>query len=277
MISHYYQHLLNFHALFDFLTLRGRFPLSQREIALRYPGDKFKRYEKFDSNMEAENYCLEHNFEYLGARELRYPLIFYEPTDLQQMCIETQPLEIHAGCVYPSRNRSLERQNEYMNKFAPVVFDVDMEDLLQAGSVRNCDCEPRTVCNECWQLIMTPCMIDLHDFLASMGFESLLFVFSGRRGFHCYIMDHCVWSWTSDQRRGLVMRLPKALQVDERVTTDVTHMCKVPLVPHHATGLVACPIGNLYTFRPQQDAVHYSEVKQEQMDKWSKEIYQKMN
>lgn len=93
-----------------------------------------------------------------------------------------------------------------------LVFDIDMTDY---DEVRTC-CTDKKICKRCWGFIaaavkvldhalrgesLSPCPSLTAD---AFGFKHLLWVYSGRRGIHCWISDTLAVDLTDEQRRALV-------------------------------------------------------------------------
>ncbi len=214
-------------ALVQFLTRGGRVPLETRELAFQWEGGaRFSRYRSFAS-----------------ARELA-----------EALARET-PERIEVGAVYercePSRTgRVLGRE---------LVFDLDLPDY---DSLRTCPCKggPKSAyCDSCWGL-MARSARQLDSVLElDFGFERRLWVFSGQKGLHCWVLDDSAFVLDEAQREALCDRLARqpdrrstptqrsaadwiVPRIDRRVTTQLTHLIKLPFCVHASTKNVSVPL-----------------------------------
>lgn len=91
-----------------------------------------------------------------------------------------------------------------VGKFFPIerefVFDIDMTDY---DDVRKC-CSNAQVCKQCWGFISAAIKVLHTSLVEDFGFKHIMWVFSGRRGVHCWISDPVVRKFDSDQREKLV-------------------------------------------------------------------------
>lgn len=127
---------------------------------------------------------------------------FRDAGEMEAAIRDKCPHKIDIGAVYnvdPSRRTAYQGIGSE-SAFAPVerelVFDVDMSDY---DDVRTC-CSGASVCSKCWPL-MTAAIQVVHAALkADFGFSHILWVFSGRRGVHCWVCDRRARKLTNEQR-----------------------------------------------------------------------------
>lgn len=120
--------------------------------------------------------------------------------DLRGALLHKVPLKLDVGAIYNINPRIAKA---HPGDFTPVqhelVFDIDISDY---DDVRNC-CKETSICPKCWPFMRIGAKI-LHSILTKeFGFKHLLFVFSGRRGFHCWVCDRVARNLTAEARRAI--------------------------------------------------------------------------
>ena len=98
------------------------------------------------------------------------------------------PVKIDIGGIYNKEPRShAENRNDqdFICKEKELIFDIDLKDY---DDVRKC-CQKNDICSKCWKYIISGAKILERILNEDFGFEEIFFVFSGRRGIHCWVCD----------------------------------------------------------------------------------------
>lgn len=112
---------------------------------------------------------------------------FDDLSEMRKAINSRLPLKIDIGAVYNSKPKNSKRAS--IHTFTPeereLVFDIDMTDY---DDVRNC-CSGAAICEKCWPFMVIAAKI-LYGYLSEdFGYKNLLWVYSGRRGIHCWVAD----------------------------------------------------------------------------------------
>ncbi|XP_022820280.1 DNA primase small subunit [Spodoptera litura] len=130
-------------------------PLSNRELSFTLADDVYLRYLTICNQKELQ-------------------------TLLQKKC----PHKLDIGAVYNTKP-SIGRHDAVVLS-RELVFDIDLTDY---DEVRTC-CQEAKVCEKCWKFMIIACEIIDRTLREDFGFQSILWVFSGRRGIHCWVSDY---------------------------------------------------------------------------------------
>jgi len=200
LLQVYYNTLFPFEHLFSWLNYRTETVVDpekmghprywkKREICFTMEGDIFVRFQSFHTMKE---------FKTKLKKELPFkidigPVYNVEPRKKQTSCVKLQAEE------------------------KELVFDIDITDY---DDVRDC-CSGGACCSQCWPLMT--CAIKVLEYILTkiFGFKNKLWVFSGRRGVHCWVCDPRVLKYTKTVRTSIIKFIhsytgneQKAIKVD---------------------------------------------------------------
>mmetsp|Transcript_52105 Transcript_52105/g.124103 ORF Transcript_52105/g.124103 Transcript_52105/m.124103 type:complete len:445 (+) Transcript_52105:72-1406(+) len=111
---------------------------------------------------------------------------------------EQQPVRMEIGAVFthPPKNHKMVVKEAYQPVERELVFDIDMDDY---DDIRTC-CTGAKLCAKCWTFMKAAIKTLRRALEDDFGFRHLLFVFSGRRGVHCWVGDKAARLLSNDQR-----------------------------------------------------------------------------
>eukprot|EP00437_Effrenium_voratum_P040148 CAMPEP_0181470632 /NCGR_PEP_ID=MMETSP1110-20121109/38655_1 /TAXON_ID=174948 /ORGANISM="Symbiodinium sp., Strain CCMP421" /LENGTH=465 /DNA_ID=CAMNT_0023595617 /DNA_START=50 /DNA_END=1447 /DNA_ORIENTATION=- len=126
---------------------------------------------------------------------------FRDAEEYRSRILERQPIRMEIGAVYthlPSKHK-LVMKDAYKPLERELVFDIDMDDY---DDIRSC-CTGAKLCLKCWTFMKAAIEILRRSLREDFGFEHLLFVYSGRRGVHCWVCDTAARRLNNEQRCAL--------------------------------------------------------------------------
>ncbi|CCF52047.1 hypothetical protein NDA11_002523 [Ustilago hordei] len=127
---------------------------------------------------------------------------FASADELKKEVCRLNPARFEIGPVYTAKPK--DRKTVQKASFKPVqrelVFDIDMTDY---DEVRTC-CSGKGICKRCWAFIAVAVQVLDEALREDFGFKHLLWVYSGRRGIHCWISDKEAFELADDARKAIV-------------------------------------------------------------------------
>lgn len=187
LLREYFDHLFPYKEMFRWLSY-GNDPESSSALT-----DKnYFRNREFSFTLEDDIY-------------VRYRS-FANKEEFRQAVLQRCPIKIDIGAVYnapPTMHNSV----NFFPKEKELVFDIDMTDY---NNVRYC-CDEANICGLCWPFMTAAIKVLDAALREDFGFEHLLWVYSGRRGVHCWVCDERARHLSNDARSAIVTNLTVAL------------------------------------------------------------------
>eukprot|EP01138_Halocafeteria_seosinensis_P010019 gb/GECG01010232.1/.p1 GENE.gb/GECG01010232.1/~~gb/GECG01010232.1/.p1 ORF type:complete len:424 (+),score=58.83 gb/GECG01010232.1/:1-1272(+) len=189
-----------------------------------FPHNLLYRWLSYNQDPKETNFFHRREFSYTLENDIyvRYQS-FENQAKLASSIVQKRPYKIDIGAVFTAP--PAEHKTIAPGKFKPVerelVFDIDLTDY---DDVRTC-CSGASVCNSCW-LLMNAAIRVMDDRLREdFGYEHVVWVFSGRRGVHCWVSDDKARALKNEGRAAVVeyfSTVSGASDEASQVNVDVT-------------------------------------------------------
>lgn len=200
-MRHYYENFLPFNLIFQWLN-HSRVPtndFTHREFAFEHQNGAYQRYNSFQ-----------------------------DASDFKKKVVKVNPTRFEVGAVYPiePKNRKTVSKNLMKPISKEMVLDIDLTDY---DEIRTC-CQGTAICNKCWKFITLAIQVVDVAIREDFGIENRIWVFSGRRGVHCWMSDSKIRYLKEHSRRAFIEYLD-ILNVKSKNKRGIFGMRK-PYHPH---------------------------------------------
>ncbi|KAM3572696.1 hypothetical protein VYU27_005326 [Nannochloropsis oceanica] len=134
---------------------------------------------------------------------------FRDAAEMEAAIQKKQPHKIDIGAVFtmPPKDHHTVKAEAFKPVERELIFDIDMTDY---DDIRTC-CTGAKICPKCWIFMTMAVKVVDTALREDFGFQQLLWVYSGRRGVHCWVCDEDVRGLTNDGRSAVVeyLSLPR--------------------------------------------------------------------
>lgn len=146
-----------------------------------------------------------------SRRELSYTLendtyirykAFHHADELKTSMCKTLPFKIDIGAIFSvsPADKGKVSTADFRPEQRELVFDIDLTDY---DDIRTC-CEGAAICHRCWQFMVAAVKVLDASLREDFGFHHLLWVYSGRRGIHCWVADERARELENEARAAVV-------------------------------------------------------------------------
>ncbi|TID15806.1 hypothetical protein CANINC_004335 [Pichia inconspicua] len=174
-MRHYYDKYLPFEDIFKWLNhgVEPSVDFSNREFAFEHSNGAYQRYLSFKNGEE-----------------------------LKGKVIRNVPTRFEVGAVYSVEPVETRKNGGKLGKplEKELVLDIDVTDY---DDVRRC-CSGTSICSKCWKFVSIAVEIVNTTLEEDFGVNDKIWVFSGRRGVHCWVSDKRFRGLTESGRRAVV-------------------------------------------------------------------------
>jgi len=127
---------------------------------------------------------------------------FRDQKEMMEMIQKRQPHKIDIGAVFTAcpKDHTTIKPELFNTVERELVFDIDMTDY---DDIRTC-CTGAEICLRCWPYMTMAVKVVDTALREDFDFKHILWVYSGRRGVHCWVCDPVARNLTNEARTAVV-------------------------------------------------------------------------
>jgi len=143
---------------------------------------------------------------------------FRDQSEFEAAIKKRQPHKIDIGAVFtapPDQHNSLAPE-KFKTVERELVFDIDMTDY---DDIRKC-CSGANICLKCWPYMTMALKVTDAALREDFGYKNILWIYSGRRGIHCWVCDPEARALSNDARDAVIHYLSLDFANDENASDE---------------------------------------------------------
>ncbi|KAL7479336.1 hypothetical protein ACHAW6_005068 [Cyclotella cf. meneghiniana] len=147
---------------------------------------------------------------------------FSTQSDLASAIRKQCPLKIDIGAVfnYPPKDHKSLPPGKLQPVERELVFDIDLTDY---DPIRNCGCSGASICGKCWKFMIMAMEVMDRGLREDFNFKHLAWVYSGRRGVHCWVCDEGARNLSNEARGAVASYFEVTLASDKNKNAHIPH------------------------------------------------------
>ncbi|KAJ1475771.1 hypothetical protein T484DRAFT_1633476, partial [Baffinella frigidus] len=141
---------------------------------------------------KGEDAFAKREFSYTLANDIYIRFLSYNTVEeLKADMMKKIPHKIDMGAVYSSepKSKAMISKEAFQEISREFVLDIDLTDYQDGTIVTNCIDPSDPQFTKSWRFMAIACKVLDKALREDFGFKHLLWVFSGRRGIHCWVCD----------------------------------------------------------------------------------------
>ena len=140
-----------------------------------------------------------------------------------------QPHKIDIGAVFTAtpKDHATIKPELFKTVERELVFDIDMTDY---DDIRTC-CTGANICRKCWPYMTMALKVVDEALREDFNFQHILWIYSGRRGIHCWVCDPAARALQNDARTAVVEYLTVETGSSENSDKKLKNVFTTPMHP----------------------------------------------